>query len=492
MEAYLSRLARQHIRGDYEIAMGHRGNPAGCARLDASGRNLRVVQMSVAPEQELSLDTVARMARGTYLLFVREAVDFSFEVVDESIRALEDSGDEMSISKTGKFVLIRQSLYRKVGRLHALLEQVELTEAHPQWRVPAEACRVRGLDKDTVSVTCGTNTYVDPDIVIDSPERVRIGANCLIRKGVVLRAEGGEIVIGDHCVLNHYTVFHGKGGIYVGDWTIIAPHCGLYAQNHTFDSFDVPITKQPNVGRGIYLMGDNWLGAGAVLCDDVTVGKGAVVGANSTVMKSIPMGCVAVGSPARVIRKRFNETWDFHQRERAAVHGMPATIAEHVGERGRRIGSLVDAGDRVLDVGCGEGIIMGLLANKCPDVIGCDYSIDALKLAAKEYPALRFLYSNSTHLRFEESSFTKVILSEVAEHLLPVQLDRTLSEIHRVLKPGGMLILSTPLTGRGTRTSTYAHIHEYSEAEIGALMRSVFGASRLIDRQFGVLVAQKG
>ncbi len=54
-----------------------------------------------------------------------------------------------------------------------------------------------------------------------------------------------------------------------------------------------------------------------------------------------------------------------------------------------------------------------------------------------------------------------------------------------------MLILSTPLTGKGAQTSTYAHIHEYSEAEIDALLKQVFGPARLVDRQFGILVAQK-
>jgi len=490
--ACVERLSRQGIPRDYEVIGGCRGAQAEGLRSWASVKNLRLVGFPGGMTSGALMDHCAASARGTYLLFVRETADFSLRVVDESIRELEDSGSELSVSQTGRFVLVRQSLYRQVGRLHALLERLRPVGERPEPTAPAVMCHVRGLHKDDLSISCGVNTFIDSDVTVDSPQRVRIGANCVIRKGVVLRAEGGEIVIGDHCVLNHYTVFHGKGGIYVGDWTIIAPHCGLYAQNHTFDSFDIPITKQPNIGRGIYLMGDNWLGAGAVLCDDVTLGKGAVIGANSTVTKSIPMGCVAAGSPAEVIRKRFKDTWDFHQRERAAAHGMPAAITEHVGERGRRIASLVDAGDRVLDVGCGEGIIASVLASKCPNVIGCDYSIEAMELAVKEYPSLQFVYSNSTHLRFEESSFTKVILSEVAEHLLPVQLHRTLSEIHRVLKPGGMLILTTPLTGKGTQTSTYAHIHEYSEAEIGALMTRVFGAARPMDRQFGILVAQKG
>jgi len=489
--AYAERLCRQDVPSDYEIVLGGRAAEAGRLPSGMSMPNVRLVDLPATASSGSLMDLCAASARGMYMLFVQETADFSIEAVDESIRELENSGNELSISQTGRFVLVRQSLYRKVGRLHALLEQLGPIDKEPEPTAPAVTCRVRGLDKDGLSIPCGAGTFIDPDVVIDSPQRVRIGTNCVIRKGVVLRAEGGEIVIGDHCVLNHYTVFHGKGGIYIGDWTIIAPHCGLYAQNHTFDSFDVPITRQPNVGKGIYLMGDNWLGAGAVLCDDVTLGKGAVIGANSTVTRSVPMGCIAAGSPARVIRKRYNDAWDFHQRERAALHGMPAKISEYVNERGRRIASLVEAADRVLDVGCGEGAITSLLTRKCPNVTGCDYSTEAVEIAGKEHPKLQFVYSNSTHLRFEDNTFTKAVLSEVAEHLLPVQLARTLREIHRVLESGGTLVLSTPLTGKGAQTSTYAHIHEYSEVEIGALLKKIFGTARLVDRQFGILLAQK-
>jgi len=488
---YAERLGRQNIRNDCEIVVGHRASESEGLPPGISKSNVRVVDLPVMVPSGSVMDFCATSARGAYLLFVQGMVDFAVEAVDESIRELEDSDNELSISQTGTFVLVKQSLYRKVGRLRALLERLGPIGEGPEPTAPAVTCRVRGLDKDCVTVLCGANTFVDPDVVIDSPDRVRIGANCVIRKGVVLRAEGGEIVIGDHCVLNHYAVFHGKGGIYVGDWTVIAPHCGVYAQNHTFDSFEVPITKQPNVGRGIYLMGDNWLGAGAVLCDDVTLGKGAVIGANSTATKSVPMGCVAVGSPARVIRKRYGKTWNFCERERAAFTGMPVKIRKYVTKRGRLIASFVDAADRVLDVGCGEGIITSLLARECPHVIGCDYSAEAVEIAAREHPTLQFVYSNSTYLRFENSSFTKVVLSEVAEHLLPVQLTRTLEEVHRVLASGGMLILSTPLTGQGMHTSTYAHIHEYADVELDALMRKAFTSVRLVDRQFGILVAQK-
>lgn len=337
----------------------------------------------------------------------------------------------------------------------------------------------------------GEKTFIDPEVIIDQPRAVKIGSYCQIRKGVVIRPEGGEIIIGDHCVINHYTILHGKGGIYIGDWTIIGPHCGLYAQNHRYDRFDVPITQQENVGKGIYLMGDNWIGSHSVICDDVTLGKGTIIGANSTVTKSIPLASIAMGSPAKVVKKRYTGTWDFGHVERASIFGMPSEIMDHVEKRGRLIREILVPNDDVLDVGCGEGIITAILAEKCRTIIGCDYSAEAIRIAKQRYPNIDFVYSNCTALRFENERFTKVVLSDVAEHLLPQQFKRTLQEIKRVLIKGGTLILTSPLSGHGKNASTYAHIYEYSEIEMESILSSIFDEVRLIDNDYGLFISRK-
>ncbi len=347
----------------------------------------------------------------------------------------------------------------------------------------------RDLFNRPVTLEYGAGSYIDPDVVIDSPEKIHIGSNTILRKGVVLRPEGGEIVIGNNCVINHYSVFHGKGGIYIGDWCIIAPHCGFYAQNHSFDRFDIPITRQFNSGKGIYLMGDNWIGGHSVICDDVTLGKGTVIGANSTVTRSMPMATVAAGSPARIIKNRFEENWDFHQRERASVVGMPGDIIQYVQERGKIISSLIDSNDIVLDVGCGEGIITSMIAEKANSTTGCDYCDSTVKEAKTRYPNINFVQSNVTSLKFKDNQFTKVVFTEVAEHLLPIQLENTLEEIARVLRVDGVLLITTPLTAAGQKTSTYAHIYEYSLHEMATLLNIYFNEVHYVNQKFGLFLA---
>ena len=332
----------------------------------------------------------------------------------------------------------------------------------------------KGLNNEIISVECGDNTFIDPGIIVDSPELIKIGSNSILRKGVVLRPETGEIFIGDNCVVNHYCVFHGKGGIYIGDWSIIGPHSGFYAQNHTYQSFDVPITMQENVGKGIFLMGDNWIGGHTVICDDVTLGKGTVIGANSTVLTSVPMATVAAGNPAKLIRKRHFGPWEFGKVERASLNEMPTDILEYVRKRGDALLNHLNPEDVVLEVGCGEGIITSILRKATSNIMGCDYSLEGLNVARKNNPEIDFVLSSCTNLRFESERFTKVVLSDVAEHLLPIQFIKTLSEINRVLKTNGELVLTTPLTGKGKHTSTYSHIYEYSEMEMKAILEKFF------------------
>ena len=169
--------------------------------------------------------------------------------------------------------------------------------------------------------------------------------------------------------------------------------------------------------------------------------------------------------------------------------GMPAKIEAHVLKRGNLIKELIEPNDMILDVGCGEGIITAILSENCKKATGCDYSTEAVAIAKKNYPKIDFVYSNCTNLKFQDASFKKVVLSDVAEHLLREQFVRTLQEIRRVLMKGGVLIVATPLTGQKKNTSTYAHIYEYSPDEMRNILQSIFRDVKLIEETFGIFTA---
>lgn len=110
-------------------------------------------------------------------------------------------------------------------------------------------------------------------------------------------------------------------------------------------------------------------------------------------------------------------------------------------------------GDRVLDVGCGEGrhtIGAYLFANV--DAVGVDLSEKDLQTARQRFSdfevqdtpgkSLVFQQADALHLPFADNSFDKVICSEVLEHIPDYQ--GVLAEINRVLKPEGLLAVSVP------------------------------------------------
>lgn len=78
----------------------------------------------------------------------------------------------------------------------------------------------------------------------------------------------------------------------------------FYVNNHCFDKKDVPIIEQGYYpSESILIKSGAWIGAKAIILPGVTIGKNSVIGAGAIVTKSIPDFCVAVGSPAKVVKK---------------------------------------------------------------------------------------------------------------------------------------------------------------------------------------------
>jgi SAM-dependent methyltransferase len=112
----------------------------------------------------------------------------------------------------------------------------------------------------------------------------------------------------------------------------------------------------------------------------------------------------------------------------------------------------LSAGDRVLDVGCGEGR-HSLAAYLRPgvSVVGVDLSGEDLAIARGRIDDMapfdpqgyvRFLQGDATRLPFPDDAFDRVICSEVLEHI--PNFIGVLEELYRVLKPGGRLCVSVP------------------------------------------------
>jgi ubiquinone/menaquinone biosynthesis C-methylase UbiE len=132
---------------------------------------------------------------------------------------------------------------------------------------------------------------------------------------------------------------------------------------------------------------------------------------------------------------------------------------------------------KVLDIACGTGYGLAFLKSSAKSVTGVDVDIEAAKLAMSECDEkARVLLGDGTNLPFHDESFDVVTSFETLEHLHERKL--FLSELKRVLKPNGLLILSTPnayytkpINGKPTNKF---HVFEYKTEELKAELESQF------------------
>ena len=105
------------------------------------------------------------------------------------------------------------------------------------------------------------------------------------------------------------------------------------------------------------------------------------------------------------------------------------------------------AGERLLDVGCGNGSYTTAMAEGFQEIYGVELEpirLDAFKQAVADAPVGQYhLYQMSAEaLEFPDETFDVVTAIETIEHI--EDLDRAAVEVHRVLKPGGVFLITAP------------------------------------------------
>lgn len=114
---------------------------------------------------------------------------------------------------------------------------------------------------------------------------------------------------------------------------------------------------------------------------------------------------------------------------------------------------LVKPHGKILDIGCAAGRYSRALKDKGFEVVGIDLSEELLKIAKKENPDIPFILADMRKLPFLNESFDSVCAIAVLHHLEKHDMDGALQEMRRVLKPGGILWVSTKM-GEGALTTS--------------------------------------
>jgi acetyltransferase-like isoleucine patch superfamily enzyme len=187
----------------------------------------------------------------------------------------------------------------------------------------------RRLRLQILGVKMGKNANLGKGISVfkDDKSQISIEDNCNMGKNVSLYAiNGGKIEVKNNVRIDHHTsLFSRRGNIFINEGSIISSNCGINTEessvkigkdvliapgvdvmdrDHIFSNKRLPIKFQGHISKPVEI-GDNcWLGVKVTVLKGVKIGKGSLIGANSVVTKNIPPYSIAVGAPAKVIKKR--------------------------------------------------------------------------------------------------------------------------------------------------------------------------------------------
>lgn len=184
----------------------------------------------------------------------------------------------------------------------------------------------RSLSYPSLFKACGKRPAFGRGVVLRGPQSISLGKKTLIDDYAVLDVRGAtaELVCGDFVSVGRFSTIAAKGGqIFLGNAVNIGSYCRIATQSRVEIGESVLVAAYSYIGSGNHQAGDDgtplieremeikggvkigahaWIGAHSTILDGVTIGERSIIGAHSLVRESIPADCVAVGSPAKVIK----------------------------------------------------------------------------------------------------------------------------------------------------------------------------------------------
>lgn len=130
-----------------------------------------------------------------------------------------------------------------------------------------------------------------------------LGANSVIEDFSTINNGVGDVFIGTKTMIGMGCVIIGP--VSIGNNVMLAQNIVVSGLNHGFEDISMPPSLQKVSCKNIEISDDVWIGANSVITAGVTLGKHCIIGAGSVVTKDVPAFSVAVGNPAKVI-KRYN------------------------------------------------------------------------------------------------------------------------------------------------------------------------------------------
>jgi len=155
----------------------------------------------------------------------------------------------------------------------------------------------------------GANSVVQPPIRLSGERRMSVGSGVFVGAGCWFQVLEGEsdgvaLSIGDGSAIAGYCVLSAAASIRLGRDVALARNVYIADHTHAYDDPTRPIHAQGITQvKPVEIDDGAWLGENVVVLPGVRIGRGSVVSANAIVTKDIPDHALAIGAPARVVRR---------------------------------------------------------------------------------------------------------------------------------------------------------------------------------------------
>ena len=162
------------------------------------------------------------------------------------------------------------------------------------------------------------------------------------------------------------------------------------------------------------------------------------------------------------IEEEFDLWGAFHQHRHEMRYDLVAA----------EVRRLTPPGGAILDIGCGSALVADRVADLDARYIGLDFPAHHITYARKRFDGLRhplrtrFVRGDGEELPIRSKSIDTVVFSEVIEHLMRPEL--AVWEIARVLRPGGVLVMTTNNASEAPLRSPLSHLFAWLEKAVGA------------------------
>ncbi|MEA3210610.1 MAG: hypothetical protein QOE70_3667 [Chthoniobacter sp.] len=156
----------------------------------------------------------------------------------------------------------------------------------------------------------GAHTVIDPSAQILGWKNVLIGQHTIVSEHTWINVNDRgstepAIVIGNNCFIGRRNFLSSGRHIRIGDYCLTGVDCHFLGADHIHTTPFEPYLTTGTTLDGVIELGPNcWLGSSVTVLKNVRIGFGSIIGAGSVVTRAVPPFSVAVGNPARVL-KRF-------------------------------------------------------------------------------------------------------------------------------------------------------------------------------------------